>query len=364
VDEDAMTALVDGGATAGDLDRATHPFGLATPGATVSTVGVAGFTLGGGIGYLARAHGLASDNLIGADVVTADGDLVHASEKDEPNLLWALRGGGGNFGVVTQLRLRLHRVHTVTGGSMLWPLEDTERILDLYLRWLPEQPRDLYAFFAAMTIPPADAFPADLRLRKVCALVWCNTAPRERSDAALALFRRASAPLVDAVGELPYPALQSAFDPLAALPARGFIDGQCYASVPAAAAADAMIRFGETAPTWMSFTHLYPIDGAAARPANDDTAWPWRGATFAQMFLGTGQEPSDDESLRDWATRFSQALAPYGLGGTYSNFLMADGTDRARASYGSNYDRLTAVKRCYDPANRFRGNVNIASADS
>ncbi len=359
VDAATRTAAVGGGATAGDLDRATHAFGLATPSATVSTVGVAGFTLGGGIGYLNRAHGLAIDNLIGADVVLPDGSLVHAGEDSEPELFWALRGGGGNFGVVTELRFRLHAVRNVIGGPMLWPLQDTERILGLYGQWLPAQPDDVYAFFAVLTVPPADPFPPAIRLQRACALVWCNTAPPERANAALDAFRAAApAPLLDAVAELPYPALQTAFDPIAAIGTHNHISGQCFARVPDAAAAE-FVRFGESAPTWLSFTHLYPVDGAAARPRNPDTAWPWRDAAFAQMFLGSSDEPGDDDELRDWACGFAAALAPHAIGGTYSNFVMNEGHERARAAYGDNYQRLTEIKARYDPDNRFHLNQNI-----
>jgi FAD/FMN-containing dehydrogenase len=257
---------VGGGATAGDLDRATHEFGLATPSATVSTVGMAGFTLGGGIGHLVRAHGLAADNLIGAEVVLAGGRRVSVDEESEPELFWALRGGGGNFGVATELRYRLHPVRNVTGGPMLWALADTGEVLDLYLRWLPQQPNEVSAFLAIMVVPPADPFPEAIRLRPVCALVWCNTAAPEHANAALDTFRAAAPPpLLDAVAELPYPALQTAFDPIAEIGNHNHITGQCYSSLPAGAAIE-FARFGETTPHWLSFTHLYPINGAAAPP--------------------------------------------------------------------------------------------------
>jgi FAD binding domain/Berberine and berberine like len=363
VDAAAGIARAGGGALSGDLDRATHAFGLATPTATVSTVGVAGFTLGGGIGYLARAHGLAADNLVAADVVLADGALVHTSRRSEPDLFWALRGGGGNFGVVTELRFRLHPVAGVIGGPMLWPLGAAERILGLYARWQPEQPPGISAVFAAFTIPPADSFPEGMRLRKVCGLVWCNTAAAEASAAALDTFRAEAPPLLDAVAEMPLPALQSAFDPVAAIGSHHHVAGQCFASLPDGAAAE-VVRFGAEAPSWLSFTHLYPIDGAAAQVGEDETAWPWRRAAFAQMFAGVGDGPGRDAELRDWATGFSHALAPGALGGAYSNFLMDEGRARTRAAYGSCYPRLARVKARFDPENVFHVNQNIPpSAD-
>jgi FAD/FMN-containing dehydrogenase len=359
IDAEARTATVGGGATAGDLDRATHPLGLATPSATVSTVGVAGFTLGGGIGHLVRAHGLAADNLVGARVVLADGRLVDASEDSEPELFWALRGGGGNYGVACELRFALHPVRNVVGGPMLWPLEETERVLDAYTRWLPAQPDDISAFFAVMTVPPADPFPEEIRLRPVCALVWCNTAAPERAHAALEDFRAAvPRPVLDVGAELPYPALQSSFDPIAALGDHNHITGQCYTTLPAATAAE-FVRFGQSAPSWLSFTHVYPVDGAAGRAADDATAWPWRGATFAQMCLGAADGPGHEEELRDWACGFAAALAPYAIGGAYSNFLMDEGPEAAHDSYGANHVRLAAIKRRYDPDNVFQLNQNI-----
>jgi len=190
VDAERRLVAIGGGALAGQVDRATHPFGLATTTATVSTVGVAGFALGGGISYLTRKHGLAVDNLAGADVVLADGSLARAGEGGDEDLLWALRGGGGNVGVVTELRMRLHPVSVVTGGPMLFPLERAERLVRLYRDWMPQQADDIYAFLALLTIPPDEAFPEELRLRPVCALIWCNTAPEDQSNAALATFRR------------------------------------------------------------------------------------------------------------------------------------------------------------------------------
>lgn len=360
VDRQTQTARVSGGTLAGDVDRATHAHGLATPLATVSTVGIGGFTLSGGIGYLNRAHGLAVDNLLGADVVLADGQRVHADERSEPDLFWALRGGGGNFGVATQLHLRLHPVNTVIGGPMLWALEDTERILALYREWMPAQPDDIYAFFAVMAVPPADPFPEPLRLRRVCALVWCNTAPADRALEALDTFRRQAPPLLDGVREMPYPALQSAFDPMVAAATHSYITGQCYERLPDDAAAT-YVRFGEAMPTWMCQTHLYPLDGAAARVGATETAWAWRNARFAQIFIGGGQAEHRSD-LRDWATSFAADLRPYGTGGVYPNFLMDEGPERARAAYGANHDRLARIKATYDPDNAFHRNQNIAPA--
>jgi hypothetical protein len=358
VDPEEKIARVGGGTTMGDVDHATHAFGLAAPFGTFSTTGVGGLTLGGGIGYLSRAYGLSIDNLVGADVVLADGSLVRADEESHPDLYWALRGGGGNFGVVTEFRFRLHPVTNVIGGPMLWPLEETERIAALYREWLPEQPDDLYAFFAVLTVPPADPFPEELRLRKACALVWCNTADLTRSTEALDTFRAAATPMLDGVGEVPFPALQSAFDPLIPAGAHVYWRAHFLDDLPPEAAAE-MRRFGESAPTWVSQTHVYPIDGAAARVPNGDTAWAWRDATYAQVFVGIDHEPGRDDELREWAVGFSDAIEPYALGGAYSNFMMDEGLERARTAFRGNYERLAKVKAQYDPDNLFHVNQNI-----
>jgi FAD/FMN-containing dehydrogenase len=354
VDPEHRIAAIGGGALAGDVDRATHPAGLATTTATVSTVGVAGFTLSGGISYLTRRHGLAVDNLVGADVVLADGSTVRAGSGGDEDLLWALRGGGGNFGVVTEFRMRLHRVHTVTGGPMFFALERAERLARLFRDWLPQQPDDVYAFMALLTLPPDPSFPEDLRRRPVCALVWCNTAEPDRSDRALAAFR-AEGPLLDLVRPMRYPELQSMFDVGAAAGTHSHLTGLLFEDLPDTATTD-FAAFGASAPTPLCQSHLYPLDGAAARPEHADAAWPWRDAAFAQMFAAAAPDRGLEDSLRSWATGFRDALQPYALPGCYANFSM---DEAARACYGGNLDRLTALKRRYDPDNLFRLNQNI-----
>jgi FAD/FMN-containing dehydrogenase len=357
VDAERRIAAIGGGALAGQVDRATHPFGLATTTATVSAVGVAGFTLSGGISYLTRRHGLAVDNLAGADVVLADGSLVRAGEGGDEDLLWALRGGGGNVGVVTELRMRLHPVSLVTGGPMLFPMERAERLVRLFRDWMPQQPDDIYAFLALLTTPPAEPFPEALRLRPACALVWCNTAPEDQSNAALATFRGED-PLLDLVAPMPYPALQSAFDAGAAAGKYGHLTGLLFEDLPDGAAAQ-FEPFGRSAPTPLCQSHLYPLDGAAARPGNTDTAWPWRDAAFAQMFAAIAPVPGLDGGLRAWAAGFQDALRPYAMPGCYANFQMDEGREAARACYGTNAGRLAQLKGRYDPGNLFRLNQNI-----
>ncbi len=360
VDPERRIAAIGGGALAGQVDRATHLAGLATTTATVSTVGVAGFALSGGISYLTRKHGLAVDNLVGADVVLADGSLVRAGVDGDEELLWGLAGGGGNLGVVTELRMRLHPVTVVIGGPMLFPLERTERVARLYRDWIGQQPEDIYAFLALHTMPPAGPFPEQIRGRTVCALVWCNTSSENRSDQALAVFR-AEQPLFDGVVKLPYPALQSAFDAGAAAGKFGHLTGLLFEDLPDPAVAQ-FERQGGAAPTPLCMTHLYPLDGAASRADRGDTAWPWRAAAFAQMFAAIAPVAGCEEALRDWSTGFRDALGPYAMPGGYANFMMDEGAEAARACYGDNAERLAALKGRFDPTNVFRRNQNIAPA--
>ncbi|TML72398.1 MAG: FAD-binding oxidoreductase [Actinobacteria bacterium] len=361
VDPVQRLARVGGGAMLGDVDHATHGFGLAAPFGTVSTTGVGGLTLGGGVGYLSRRWGLSIDNLVGADVVLADGTFVSASEDANSDLFWALRGGGGNFGIVTEFRFQLHPVGNVIGGPMLWPLDKTEQILSLYRDWMPEQPDDIYAFFAVLSVPPGDPFPAELHLRKACALVWCNTAPEAEAKEAMDTFRAVAPPMLDGTGEMPFPALQSAFDPLLPFGTRMYWRGGVVKEVPDAAIPE-YERFGNSAPTWASQTHVYPIDAAASRPGVDSTAWPWRDARWSQVFVGVDYEPGRDDELRDWAVGFSEALRPYSMDAGYVNFMMDEGDDRVRGAYGPNYERLTQIKAKYDPDNVFHANHNIRPA--
>ncbi len=362
VDAQRRVVAIGGGALAGAVDRATHQAGLATTTPTVSTVGIAGFALSGGISHLTRSCGLAVDNLVGADVVLADGSTVRAGGDGDEDLLWALTGGGGNFGVVTELRMRLHPVAVVTGGPMMFPLERTERVLTLYRDWMPGQPDDISAFLALLTVPPEGPFPDQLLGRPACALVWCNTAPAARAEKSLAPFR-AEHPALDGVGELPYPVLQSSFDAVAAAGSYSHLTGLLYDQLPDQAATE-FHRWGACQPTPLSTSHLYPLDGAAARVGHDDTAWAWRGAAFAQMNAANAPVPGMDTTLRDWAYGFRDALAPYALAGSYANFCMDDGSAATPACYGTHAGRLAAAKRHYDPDNVFRRNQNLTPTES
>ncbi len=360
VDPAARTARVGGGCTLGELDRATHAHGLATPSGIISTTGVGGITLGGGLGYLTRSCGLSIDNLLAAEVVLANGELVRASEDQHPDLFWALRGGGGNFGVVTGFEFRLHEVETVIAGPTFWPVELGAEVLSVYREFLPTAPRDLYGFFAFATVPPGDPFPAEIHLREVCGIVWHHRGSPEAAARDMApLLDALPEPLLHGVQPVPHPAMQSAFDALYPEGDQWYWRADFVKEIPDAAV-DLHARFGSELPTIKSTMHLYPIDGAAHDVASDDTAWSYRDATWATVYAGVDPDPANVDRIREWTVGYQEALHPYSAGGAYVNMMMEEGTDRVRASYRDNYDRLARVKAVYDPENTFRINQNIA----
>ncbi len=363
VDAASRTARVEGGATLGDLHHATHAFGMATPSGIISTTGVGGITLGGGIGHLTRQLGLAIDNLLEADVVLADGSVVTASEDEHPDLFWALRGGGGNFGVVTSFLFRLHPLETLHAGPMLWPLERSPEVLRWYRDYMRQAPKELGGFFAFLTVPPAAPFPEELWNQKMCGVVWSYTG--DRPDEAFAPIRmQFGAPALDWVGPIPHPALNSMFDPIYPPGDQWYWKADFVKEIPDEAI-DIHLRYAADLPTWKSTMHLYPIDGAAGEVAKDATAWNYRDARWGMVMVGVSSDPADNERMIAWTRSYWRELHPYSAGGAYVNMMMDaadEGDDRVRASYGDHYDRLREVKRMYDPENLFRVNQNIKPA--
>jgi FAD/FMN-containing dehydrogenase len=361
VDSARRTVRVQGGATWGMVDAATHEHGLAVPCGIISTTGVGGLTLGGGSGYLTRKYGLTIDNLLEAEVVLADGSIVTASDTSHPDLYWALRGGGGNFGVVASFTFRAHPVRNVICGPTAWPVSATTDILKWYREFVPAQDDDLYGFFAVMTVPPVDAFPEPFHLHKVCAVAWCWLGDPADADEAFAPVR-AMEPAFDGIGEAPFPGLNSAFDGLYPKGLQWYWRGDFFRTIPDEAVA-AHARFAEELPTMHSTMHLYPVDGAVNRVGASDTAFGYRDATYSQVIVGVDPSPAQAGAIKDWTCAYSDATHPYSAGGAYQNFMMDDeGRDRVKATYGANYDRLTQVKAQYDPANVFRLNQNILPA--
>lgn len=363
VDPEARTARVEGGALLGDLHHAAHAFGLATPSGVISTTGVGGITLGGGLGHLTRQLGLAIDNLIEADVVLADGRFVTASATQHPDLFWALRGGGGNFGVVTSFVFRLHPLPHLTAGPMLWPLERSAEVLTWYREFITHAPDDLNGFFAFLTVPPVAPFPEDLWNQKMCGVVWAYTG--ENPAAALDPVREAlGPPALDWVGPITHPALNSMFDALYPAGDQWYWKADFVREIPDDAVA-LHVAFAGQLPTGKSTMHLYPIDGVAGRVPRDATAWNYRDAKWGMVIVGVSPDPADNPAMIAWARAYWSALHPYSAGGAYVNMMMDatdEGQDRVRASYGEHYARLAQIKAAYDPTNLFRVNQNIAPA--
>jgi FAD/FMN-containing dehydrogenase len=356
----ARTAQVAAGAVLSEVDHATHAFGLAAPFGIFGTTGASGLTLGGGVGHLSRKLGLSIDNLIEVDVVLADGSFVTANETSHPDLLWALRGGGGNFGVVTSLTFRLHPVSNVFFGPMLWPLDRANEVLSWYREFILAAPDDLNGFFAFLSVPPGPPFPEELHLKKVCGIVWCSTAGLAETDALLRPAREL-APVLDGVAEVPLPVAQGAFDPVFPPGLQWVWRSDFVKEIPDAAVA-AHVEWGSRMPTWQSTMHLYPIDGAARRVAPNATAWGYRDANWVQVMAGIDADPGLVGTLRDWTVGYWQALHPFSMGGAYLNMMMEEGQPRAKAAYGGNYERLARIKAKYDPDNIFHINQNIRPA--
>jgi hypothetical protein len=362
VDPDARTVRVGGGCTWGEVDRATAAHRLATPSGIISTTGVGGLTLGGGIGHLTRKCGLTIDNLLEADIVLASGERVRASADEHSDLFWAIRGGGGNFGVVTSFLFRCHEVGAILGGPTFWPVELGGEVLSAYADFLPSAPRELNGFFAFCTVPPAPPFPEELHLRKVCGVVWCYVGDAQDGARAIApLLDALPEPLLHGVQPMGHPDLQSAFDGLYPAGDQWYWRADFVKRIPPAAV-EAHARFGAAMPTMQSTMHLYPVDGAAHDAAPSDTAWSYRDATWATVYAGVDPDPANAEPIRRWSVDYFEALHPHSAGGAYVNMMMDEGQERVRASYRDNYDRLARVKAQYDPGNLFRVNQNIKPA--
>jgi FAD/FMN-containing dehydrogenase len=363
VDPKARTARVGAGCLTGEVDHATHAFGQAAPFGVVSTTGVGGLTLGGGHGYLSRQYGLAVDNLLEADVVLADGRFLTASATDNADLLWALKGGGGNFGVVTSFLFRTHPASMVYGGPMLFDLADAAAALRWYRDFQTTAPDEFYVFAGLQSIPPGEPFPREHWGKRVCVFVVCHNGPLAEGEAAVNAMRSAlPTPLVDWAQPMPFPALQSMFD--ASLP-KGlqiYWKGD-FVQELSDAAITAHIAEAAKAPTPLCIMHLYPIDGAVHRQAKDAAAWGHRDVAWSMVIGAVGLEPAEAPALRQWARDYWAAVHPFNLPGAYTNFMGDDeGDARVRAAYGENYARLAALKAKYDPGNLFRVNQNIQPA--
>ncbi len=352
-----QTIRVEGGCVWGDVDHAGHPHGLTVPAGIISTTGCGGLTLGGGLGHLSRKYGLTIDNLLEADLVLADGSMVVASEDENPDLFWAIRGGGGNFGVVTSFLYRAAPVHTIFGGPTLWSLDRTEEIMKWYRDFILAAPEELTGFFAFLTVPPGPPFPEHLHLKKMCGVVWCYSGDLSKAEELFAPVRDLE-PDLYGVGEMPMPALNSAFDPVYPPGHQWYWRADFFKEISDESIVE-HAKWGAAMPTMQSSMHLYPIDGAVHRVGEGDTAWSYREANWAGVIVGVDPDPAKKDELRDWAVGYWDAIHPYSSGGAYINFMMEEGTERVQASYRGNYDRLARVKAKYDPDNLFKVNQNI-----
>lgn len=356
VDVKNNTVRVGGGNVWGEVDHATHPFGLAVPAGIISTTGVGGLTLGGGVGHLSRKFGLTIDNVLEADMVLADGSFVTVNEQEHSDLFWAIRGGGGNFGVVTSFKFQAHPLKFVFGGPTLWPIEQTVEIMEWYHEFIHDADEDLNGFIATLIVP-GPPFPEELHNKQFCAIVWCYTG---NIDSAKKVFEPVLArkPVFEHLGKMPYPAIQTLFDGLMPPGMQWYWRADFFNDLGSAVRAQ-HLKFGSNIPTPLSQMHLYPITGAAGRIGMEDTPWAYRDAKYAGVIVGVDPDAANAKKITDWCVDYWEALHPYSLGGAYSNFMMEEGQERVQSSFKHNYKRLAQIKSKYDPNNIFRVNQNI-----
>ncbi len=359
VDPNGKTARAEGGATWGDFNAATSAFGLATTGGIISTTGIAGLTLGGGIGYLTRGHGLSLDNLVSADVVTADGKMLVASETENPDLFWAIRGGGGNFGVCTSLEYKLQPVKNVYWGPMFYEVSEAANILRFYRDYIKDAPEEMGAFPAFQIAPPLPFIPENRHGDMFAAIVACWSGDPADGARQFKAFHDVAEVKAEMVGPVPYPVINGAFDGLFPPGIRQYWKGNFVKELTDDAIA-AHVQHGPNAPNASSTMHLYPINGACHRVASDATAFGHRDANFSMVILSASSDPADDAANTKWVRDYSDAVAPHSEVGGYVNFMDDDDGTRVRANYGTNFDRLVKIKRQYDANNVFRVNQNIA----
>jgi len=365
VDAARRRASAGPGVTWAELDSATHPHGLAVTGGLISSTGIGGFTLGGGIGWLMRKHGLTADNLVSAELVTAEGRVLQVDEGQHPDLFWALRGGGGNFGIVTRFDYQLHPVQRVLGGLTLYPASRAGVILRYFRELTEHAPDELTLLFAANTAPPAPFVPEPLRLKPAVAIVACWSGDLAEGERVLKPLHAFGPPAADVVGPMPYPALQSMLDGGAPPGLQNYWKG-AYLGALSDAAIDTVVEHAARMRSPMCQVHLHQLGGAVARVAEDATAFAHRKAAFAMNIIGMWPEPGLAAAATHtaWAREFFEAMTPHTTGGVYVNFLGDEGPDRVKAAYGPRtYARLQEVKRSLDPDNVFRLNQNIRPRD-
>ena len=359
VDPVAKLARVEPGATLGDVDRESQAFGLTTPTGINSTTGIAGLTLGGGFGWTSRKFGLTSDNLVAADVVTADGGFVRASERENPDLLWALRGGGGNFGIVTSFEFRLHQLGPeVISGLIFHPLAEARRLLRQYREIAAEAPDELAVWFVLRNAPPLPFLPQEVHGTGVIAFAACYAGPADAAEKAMKPLRALGKPIADVIGPHPFAGWQTALDPLLTPGARNYWKSHSFAGLEDGLI-DVLTDYASRLPSPECELAFAQLGGAINRVPADATAYPHRTPQFLVNIHTRWREAADDAKCVAWARSLFDAAAPFATGGTYVNFIPEDDTDGVRRAYLGNSKRLSAIKAKYDPGNFFRVNQNI-----
>jgi FAD/FMN-containing dehydrogenase len=358
VDPRTRTVRAEGGCTWGGFNHATYAFGLATTGGIIASTGIAGLTLGGGIGYLTRAFGLSCDNLLSADVVTADGQFLVASKKENEDLFWALRGGGGNFGVVTSFEYQLHPVKDIVAGLFFFPVANARNVLEFYRDFIETAPEELGMFPAFQIAPPLPFISEADHGKTFCILVCCWAGQPDSADKIFAPIRKVAPIVAEMVAPMPYPVLNGLFDPLLPAGLQHYWKAD-FASEISEGAIKAHLEFGPKVPAVSATMHIYPINGACSRVPSDATAFAYRDAKFATVIAGMWPDPADNEKNIKWVKDYYQAVHPHSSAGGYVNFMSGDDQDRIRDNYKGNYDRLVTIKKKYDPANLFHMNQNI-----
>jgi FAD/FMN-containing dehydrogenase len=362
VDAKGRTVRAQGGATWGDLDRETQLFGLATPGGAVSTTGIAGLTLGGGLGWLRRKYGLSCDNLVSVDVVTADGKLVTASEDEQSDLFWAIRGGGGNFGVVTSFEYRLHPVGPMALFLLiLYPAAQARTILPGWRDFMASAPDEFSSNAFFWTVPPAPMFPPQIHGERILVMAGLYAGPVEQGERVIQPLRELARPLADLTGPMPYTAIQSSLDALFPAGALNYYWKSHYLTSLDDAVIDTLVERAVERPSEMTIVDLWAMGGAASRVPAEATAFGDRSAPFWLVFNTTWADPADTATNVQWTRDFWRAMQPHAKAGIYMNFpgLNEEGEQMVQASHGVNYEQLVAIKDKYDPTNLFRLNQNI-----
>lgn len=359
VDAERRLAFAEPGLTWGEFDAATQAHGLATTGGLVSTTGIAGFTLGGGIGWLMRKHGLTVDNLVGAELVTAEGETLRASETENQDLFWALRGGGGNFGIVTRFEYRVHPLAQVIGGMALYPASRAGAMLRFFREITDDAPDELTLLFGFLTAPPEPFVPEHLRMKPVVAIVLCYSGDLAEGERLVRPIKSLGPPAVDLIGPMPYAALQSMLDAGAPAGLQNYWKAS-YLPALSDAAFELLVEHSRRMPSPLSQVHLHHMGGAVARVPKEATAFAHRDAAFAMNIVALWTDPAQNEAHIRWAREFADAMAPHTTGGVYVNFLGNEGEERIRAAYSEQgYARLVEVKTRFDSENVFRLNQNI-----